>query len=65
MDPFYNESIDKMQKAGVNADYVIGWAGGYLGNPGREEQRANEAYAAGYEDGQAKNADNISNWSAS
>ena len=62
MDHFYNESIDKMQKAGANNDYVLGWAGGYLGNPEREEQRVNEAYEAGYEDGQAKNADNFSSW---
>ena len=62
MDNFYNESIDKMQKAGVNTDYVTGWAGGYLSNPNREEQRVNEAYEAGYEDGQAKNNDNFANW---
>ena len=62
MDNFYNESIDKMQKAGVNADYITGWAGGYLGNPNREEQRVNQAYEAGYEDGQAKNSGNFANW---
>ena len=63
MDNFYNESIDTMQKAGVNTDYITGWASGYLGNPSREEQRVNDAYQSGYEDGQAKNAGNYSIWS--
>ncbi|MGB1109317.1 MAG: Alvin_2107 family globule sulfur oxidation protein [Gammaproteobacteria bacterium] len=62
MDNFYRETIDKMEKAGVNRDYLVGWAGGYLQNPAREEQRVNEAYDAGYADGEEKNADNYSNW---
>lgn len=62
MDNFYREAIDKMEKAGVNRDYLVGWAGGYLQNPAREEQRVNEAYDAGYTDGEEKNADNFRNW---
>ncbi|MGB0722082.1 MAG: Alvin_2107 family globule sulfur oxidation protein [Gammaproteobacteria bacterium] len=62
MDNFYNESIAKMENAGVQRDYIVGWAGGYLGNPDREEQRVNEAYEAGYNDGQEKNAENFSSW---
>ncbi|MGB0714135.1 MAG: Alvin_2107 family globule sulfur oxidation protein [Gammaproteobacteria bacterium] len=62
MDNFYNESISKMENAGVQRDYIVGWAGGYLGNPDREEQRVNEAYEAGYNDGQEKNAENFNSW---
>ena len=62
MDRFYYESLDKMEKAGVSRDYLVGWAGGYLGNPDREEQRINAAYSAGYEAGQNKNADNFDDW---
>ncbi len=36
---------------GVMHDYFVGWAGGYLENPDREEQRITPAYSAGYEDG--------------
>ena len=64
MDRFYYESLDKMEKAGVNRDYLVGWAGGYLGNPEREAQRVNAAYSAGYEAGQNKNADSFSAWIA-
>jgi hypothetical protein len=54
MDKMYYETIDKLEKAGVNNEYIQGWSGGYLANPKREEQRVTEAYAAGYEDGQSK-----------
>ncbi|RMD71357.1 MAG: hypothetical protein D6819_01955 [Gammaproteobacteria bacterium] len=54
MDKFYYETIDKLEKMGVDRDYILGWASGYLGNPEREEQRITEAYAKGYEDGQNK-----------
>ena len=58
----YYESINKMEKAKVERDYIVGWACGYLQNPAREEQRVNEAYDAGYEDGSNKNADNFNGW---
>lgn len=58
----YYQAIDKMEKANVNADYINGWACGYLHNPLREEQRVTDAYQAGYNDGTAKNADNFSAW---
>lgn len=50
----YYETVDKLEKMGVDKDYIQGWIGGYLGNPKREEQRVTEAYEAGYEDGSAK-----------
>ncbi len=57
MNEMYYETIQKFEKTGVNSEYVQGWANGFLGNPRREEQRTNEAYGAGYEDGEAKVTD--------
>ena len=62
MDKEYYETLSKLQDMGVNKDYFIGWAGGYLENPEREEQRVNEAYEAGYEDGQAHSMDQAGNF---
>ena len=62
MDQFYYDAVDKMDKAGVDWEYVQGWIGGYLGNPEREEQRVTDAYSAGYQDGQERNADNFDSW---
>ncbi|HEC19182.1 MAG TPA: hypothetical protein ENI97_07545 [Gammaproteobacteria bacterium] len=62
MNEDYYAAIDKMEKANVSRDYIVGWASGYLQNPKVEEQRLNEAYEAGYADGEAKNADNFSAW---
>lgn len=62
MDKTYYDSIDKMEKAGVDSEYLNGWASGYLHNPKREEQRLTEAYEAGYSDGEEKNADNFKSW---
>ncbi len=53
----YYETIDKLEKMGIQQDYISGWAGGFMENPHREEQRANDAYTAGYEDGQGKTTD--------
>lgn len=62
MNQTYYENITKMEKAGVDPEYIDGWEGGYLHNPKREEQRVNEAYDAGYEDGLVQKADNFSKW---
>lgn len=59
--PYY-EAIDRMEKGGVDPDYINGWAGGFLHNPKREEQRASEAYEAGYADGLEKNAAAFQSW---
>jgi hypothetical protein len=64
MDMKYHETVSKMEKMKVNKEYIQGWIGGYLDNPTREEQRLNEAYDAGYEDGKSHNADNFSSWVA-
>ena len=58
----YNDAVTKMEEMGVNDEYVIGWQGGYLEHPEREEQNVTDAYTAGFEDGKAKNSDNFSNW---
>lgn len=62
MDQAYYDHTVKMEKDGVNVDYIEGWQSGYILNPPREEQHSSEAYEAGYEDGKAHNADNASNW---
>lgn len=58
----YYDAITKMEKAGVNPEYINGWASGYTMNPKREEQRVNEAYDAGYEKGVAKDATGFESW---
>ncbi len=62
MDQIYRDAITKMEAAAVDPEYVLGWQGGYLGHPEREEQRVTEAYSAGYEDGQEKNTANFEKW---
>lgn len=62
MDKLYYETIDRMQKSRVDPEYINGWASGFLHNPKREEQRANEAYEAGYAHGMDKNAGGFEAW---
>ena len=59
----YHAHVDAMEKAGVDAEYIQGWQGGFLINPIREEQRVNDAYNSGYEDGTGHNMDNYKNFS--
>jgi hypothetical protein len=51
-----------MEQMGADPDYILGWQGGYLGHPKREEQRITEAYEAGYVDGQERSTDNFDKW---
>jgi len=46
-----------METNNVQDDHIIGWQGAK-----RKEQRASDAYTAGYEAGQEKNADDFSDW---
>ena len=62
MNQEYYQAVDKMEKLGVSNEYIQGWMGGYLQNPKREEQRVNEAYEAGYEDGENKDTSNFDKW---
>ncbi|MCG5531033.1 hypothetical protein LRD18_09130 [Halorhodospira halochloris] len=57
MDQTYYTTIRDLEQRGVDEDYINGWAGGYLRNPQREEQRLTERYEAGYADGSAGNTD--------
>ncbi len=62
MSNVYYETIDKMEKSGVDPEYVNGWASGFLHNPKREEQRVTEAYDAGYSDGAGQKTDGYKAW---
>lgn len=58
----YHQTILEMENNNVDQEYVQGWIGGFMGNPKREEQRVNEAYEKGYEDGQNQNTSNYRRW---
>ena len=62
MDKNYYEAVTQMEKMQLNREYTLGWMGGYLQNPMREEQRFTEAYEAGYADGAKRTKDNFANW---
>jgi hypothetical protein len=62
MDKSYYDAVDKMESMGVEPEYIIGWQGGYLLMPEREEQRVTEAYEAGYNDGKSKEMSKFENW---
>jgi len=62
MNQSYYEAVDKMEKAGVDPEYIVGWQGGFLHGPKREEQRVNDAYNAGYDDGLKHDPDNFQSW---
>ena len=62
MNQKYYDAVVAMEKAGVDAEYLQGWQGGFLVNPEREEQRVTEAYEAGYADGAEQNMDGYKEW---
>jgi hypothetical protein len=62
VDKTYYDAVTEMEKMHVEQDYVLGWMGGYLQNPAREEQRSTEAYEAGYTDGGERNTGNFAQW---
>jgi len=64
MNQEYYDTVVKLEKDGVDPEYVQGWQGGYLMNPEREEQRVTEAYEAGFADGRAHNTENAGNFKA-
>jgi len=61
---FYYDAVDRMQKMNVDPEYIQGWIGGYMKNPQREEQRRNDAYEAGYTDGENGETGNFENWAS-
>jgi hypothetical protein len=62
MNQAYRDAVTQMEEMKVQLEYILGWQGGFLGHPLREEQRLTEAYEAGHKDGSAKSCDNFSNW---
>ncbi len=65
MNKNYYETVDKLEKMKVDREYILGWIGGYLNNPPREEQRVTEAYTAGYADGESKETVRAGDWISS
>ena len=61
----YRETIVEMESKNVDRDYIQGWAGGFMGNPKREEQRVTEAYERGYEHGRNGETSGFDDWIAS
>lgn len=64
MNQAYRDAITRMEEMQLQPEYILGWQGGFLGHPQREEQRLTEAYEAGYADGSARSMDNFDNWIA-
>lgn len=64
MDKTYYDTIDKLEKMGIDREYIQGWIGGYMQNPAREEQRVTDAYTAGYQDGESHSIDAAESWQA-
>jgi hypothetical protein len=62
MSTAYYDAIDKMEKQGVDPEYINGWASGFLHNPKREEQRVSQAYDAGYARGWERNPEGFDTW---
>ena len=62
MNQFYYDAVTKMEEMGCDEEYIQGWHAVWLQTPMREGQRVNEAYEAGYADGEEKITDNFGNW---
>ena len=42
MNETYRNAVVQMEEQGVQEEYILGWQGGFLGHPPREETRTNE-----------------------
>lgn len=62
MDQTYYDTVTQLEKMPADREYTLGWMGGYLQNPMREEQRVTEAYEAGYADGGNGNTESATQW---
>jgi hypothetical protein len=62
MNQAYRDATTQMEDMNVQQEYILGWQGGFLGHPEREEQRLTEAYQAGFADGGDKSTENFANW---
>ena len=64
MDQQYHEIIRQLEEMNTHREYILGWIGGYMHNPQREEQRVTEAYSAGYADGENRDTAHAGSWKA-
>lgn len=62
MDKFYYDAVKKMERNGVDRQYLDGWMSGYLHHPKRGPQHTTDAYEAGYEDGFERRVDHFDAW---
>ena len=62
MNQAYRDATTQMEEMQVDEEYIVGWQGGFLGHPQREEQRHTEAYEAGYADGNNRSTEGFANW---
>jgi len=62
MNEEYYAAIDKMEKANVSREYIVVGPAVFCKIQNVEEQRVNDAYEAGYTDGEAKNDGNFDEW---
>jgi hypothetical protein len=62
MNQAYRDAVTQMEEMKLQQEYILGWQGGFLGHPQREEQRLTEAYEAGFADCSEKSTDNFANW---
>jgi hypothetical protein len=58
----YRDAITKMEALNVSPEFILGWQGGFLQHPMREEQRHTDAYKAGYEEGESGSTENFAEW---
>lgn len=62
MNQQYRDGVIKLEAMNIDPEYLLGWQGGFLGHPEREEQRLSDAYSAGFEDGREKSLENVEKW---
>ena len=62
MNQAYRDAVTQMEEMKVQQEYILGWQGGFLGHPEREEQRLTEAYQAGFTDGGEKSTEKFADW---
>ena len=62
MNQAYRDAVTQMEEMKVQQEYILGWQGGFLGHPEREEQRLTDAYQAGFTDGGGKSTEKFADW---
>jgi hypothetical protein len=62
MNQAYRDAVTQMEEMKLQLEYILGWQGGFLGHPEREEQRLTDAYQAGFADGGSKSTEKFADW---